>query len=279
MANHISHSALPYPVKGARFTVLVPYLDADGDPTDPTTPDTEFSLDAGAFADTAEEVTTISGTNGIGYITATGAETNGSALALAFKVASGPKATLMTLYPRVLPTLESGTAQAGASGTITLAATAGDADLSGCIVKTTGGTGGGGTGGANNQARIITAYNTSTKVATVVPNWETNPSSDTTYEILMTDISGNTVLSFARGIANGVCSTGSTTTSIVTSSLVPAAAVADQFKGRIVIFDRNTATANLRGQATDITASTSGGVLTVTALTSSPASGDTFIIV
>jgi hypothetical protein len=38
----------------------VPFLDADGDPTDPTTPDTEFSLDAGAFADCAEEVTTVS---------------------------------------------------------------------------------------------------------------------------------------------------------------------------------------------------------------------------
>ena len=67
----------------------------------------------------------------------------------------------------------------------------------------------------------------------------------------------------------------STTTSIVTSSMLPAAAVTDQFKGRILTFDRNTTTANLRGQATDITASTAAGVLAVTALTTAPVSGDT----
>lgn len=78
---------------------------------------------------------------------------------------------------------------------------------------------------------------------------------------------------------DGVVGSGSTTTSIVTSSLNPAAAVADQFKGRVVIFDQDTATANLRGQATDITANTSGGVLTVTALSDAPSSGDTFKIV
>lgn len=81
-----------------------------------------------------------------------------------------------------------------------------------------------------------------------------------------------------RGLVRGVCTTGGSTTSIVTSSLLPAAAVADQFKGRVVIFDKETTTANLRGQATDITGSSSGGVLTVAALTTAPASGDTFAI-
>jgi len=77
----------------------------------------------------------------------------------------------------------------------------------------------------------------------------------------------------------GTVGASATTTSIPTSSLSPAAAVTDQFKGRIVIFDNETATANLRGQATDITGSTSGGTLTVTALTTAPASGDTFKII
>lgn len=81
-----------------------------------------------------------------------------------------------------------------------------------------------------------------------------------------------------RGLVSGVVGSSSTTTSIITSSMIPAAAVTDQFKGRIVIFDDNTTTANLRGQATDITASTSGGVLTVTALSTAPVSGDTFFI-
>jgi len=61
MAVHFSHAALPYPVKHARYTIAVPYLDADGDPLDPTTPDTEFSLDNVGFADCAEEAAAITG--------------------------------------------------------------------------------------------------------------------------------------------------------------------------------------------------------------------------
>ena len=191
MANSASHAALPFPVKNARFSILIPYLDADGDPTDPSTPDTEFSVDAGAFADCAEEVTTISGSNGMGYITLTGAEMDGSMVAVAAKAVSGPKYTLATLYPRVLPILRSGTAQAGAGGTITLdsGAVAIDDYYNGCIIRTTGGTGGGGTGGANNQARVITDYNGSTKVATISPNWETNPDATTTFDVLLTEMS------------------------------------------------------------------------------------------
>src|SRR3990167_6121194 len=79
------------------------------------------------------------------------------------------------------------------------------------------------------------------------------------------------------------CTVGaaSTTTNIVTSACSPSGAVADQFKGRIVIFDANTTTAALRGQATDITASTNAATpeLTVTALTTAPVSGDAFVIV
>jgi hypothetical protein len=189
MANHVSHAALPYPVKGARFTLQIPYLDADGDPTDPTTPDTEVSIDGASFADCAEEATTITGSNGVAYITLSGAETNCSMFAVAAKVASGPKNTLGTFYPRVLPVAYSGTASAGAASTITLAGCPAITDLLiGCIVRTTGGTGGGGTGGANNQARMITAY-TSGRVATVTPNWETTPDATTTFEVLLTEAS------------------------------------------------------------------------------------------
>lgn len=83
----------------------------------------------------------------------------------------------------------------------------------------------------------------------------------------------------AATIVRGTVDAGASTTSIPTSSLAPAASVADQFKGRIVIFDKDTSTAALRGQATDITASDGAGTLTVTALTTAPSSGDTFVIV
>jgi hypothetical protein len=81
-----------------------------------------------------------------------------------------------------------------------------------------------------------------------------------------------------RSIVEGTVGASATTTSIPTSALSPAAGVNDQFKGRILVFDENTTTANLRGQATDITASSAAGTLTVTALTTAPANGDTFVI-
>jgi hypothetical protein len=81
-----------------------------------------------------------------------------------------------------------------------------------------------------------------------------------------------------RAIGLGTCGGGSSTISIITSSLVPAAVDVDQFKGRIVIFDKDTTTTQLRGQATDITGNNGSGVLAVTALTHAPVSGDTFSI-
>jgi len=187
MANHASHAALPYPIKNARYTIEVPYLDADGDPTDPTSPDSEVSIDNGAFADCAEEVSLASGSRGGGILSLSGAETDGSCVKL-WLSGAGVKATMATLYPRVLPVLFSGTAQAGAGGSITLATDVPALAnlLLGCIVKTTGGTGGGGTGGANNQARVITGFSTG-RVASVSPNWETAPGGTTTYEILLTE--------------------------------------------------------------------------------------------
>lgn len=84
----------------------------------------------------------------------------------------------------------------------------------------------------------------------------------------------------ARTVVRGTVTTGASTTSIPTSAFSPAGGAADQFKGRIVVFDNDTATAALRGQATDITASSNSSTptLTVTALTTAPSSGDTFSV-
>lgn len=85
-----------------------------------------------------------------------------------------------------------------------------------------------------------------------------------------------TTRAIGRGTASGV----PTTTSIPTSACTPAGAAADQFKGRIITFDADTTTTALRGQATDITASSNSATptMTVTALTTAPVSGDTFSI-
>lgn len=74
--------------------------------------------------------------------------------------------------------LHSGAAQGGAAGTITLAAGASAVDdfYNGELVVVTSGTGVG-------QARIITDYNGTSKVATIAPNWITNPVTADDYEV------------------------------------------------------------------------------------------------
>lgn len=183
MANSISHARLPYPILNSRFTLIMPFLDADGDPVDPTSLDTELSLDNGAFADAAEEVTLASGSHGMGMLTLTGAETNNSAVGVFFGCATA-KATLATLYPRNLAIVGSGTLSAGSAGGGTLG-TLLAYDVTGCFIRTTGGTGGGGTGGAANQARRIITYVVSSGAFTVSPNWETTPDNTTTYDVLL----------------------------------------------------------------------------------------------
>jgi hypothetical protein len=73
----------------------------------------------------------------------------------------------------------SGTAQAGASGTITLASGASSTDdfYNGAVVKIQSGAGAG-------QSRRITDYVGSTRVATVDSNWVTNPDNTSVYIVL-----------------------------------------------------------------------------------------------
>lgn len=74
--------------------------------------------------------------------------------------------------------LHNGTAQAGAAGTITLHSSASSVDdfYNNALIVITGGTG-------TYQARLITDYVGSTKVATITPNWATNPNATSTYAI------------------------------------------------------------------------------------------------
>lgn len=95
-----------------------------------------------------------------------------------------------------LQSIRSNTAQAGAAGTITLDASASATTdfYVGLWVYLTGGTGVG-------QARVCTAYNGTTKVATIAPNWATNPDATTTFALMtaaqLTGIQGSVTGSVA----------------------------------------------------------------------------------
>lgn len=146
-------------------------------------------------------------------------------------------------------------------------------------------------GETNADALLFTAKSTTANISivgqlifTLPPNFTTQ-AIDSNGRIDLGAVNGDATAAAnlaktTRAIGRGTVTSGATTTSIPTSAFAPAGASADQFKGRIVTFDSDTATTGLRGQATDITASTSAAAptLTVSALSTAPASGDTFSI-
>ena len=180
---HAAGDTHEFPTYGAHFRVTFLILDADGDlVSGAASLDSEVSKDSGAFADCTNEATEIATSSGMYYLDLTGAEMEAKKLAVIVKTATaGAKTTPITLYPRRMHVMETGTAQAGAAATITLAsgASADDDFYNGLYVVITNDS----PAGVDNQARRIMDYVGSTKVATLDSNWGTNPSSATTYEI------------------------------------------------------------------------------------------------
>ena len=90
----------------------------------------------------------------------------------------GPLMRACGFSETTLSTAHTGTAQAGATNTITLANTASASDnaYQGMTINTTGGTGSG-------QSAVIQSYNGTTKVATLTANWTTPPDATTAYSI------------------------------------------------------------------------------------------------
>ena len=184
---HAAGDSHEYPVYGYHFRVSFPILDEDGDLVSgggSDTPDSEVSKDSGTFADCTNELTEIATTSGMYFLDLTGVEMAAKVVAVIIKVAAATSQTTpIVLYPRRLPVLETGTAQAGANGTITLAsgASAEDDFYNGLFIGITNNT----PTGVDNQMRRIIDYNGSTKVATIDSDWGTNPSSSSTYELLI----------------------------------------------------------------------------------------------
>jgi len=180
-ATGLRNNALPYPVYGVPFGIEFPILDADGDlVTGATGLDSERSLNGDTFADCTNEATEIATSSGMYYLLLTAAEMTADVVAVIVKTSSsGAKTTVLTLYPRKLVSLRSGTAQGGAAGYITLDASAGAKDdiWNGCLVVAT--------IDSNVEARVISDYTGSSQQAAVVPSWNVTPDSDDTFIIYL----------------------------------------------------------------------------------------------
>lgn len=175
-----SGDVLPFPVRGYQYRMMLPIYDADGDlVTGATGLDSEVSKDSGTFADCTNEATEIATSSGVYYLDLTATEMTAVAIAGITKTSSsGAKTTPWFILPRVLPTITTGTASAGAAGSITLVSPASTTAerYTGKLVGITSGTGSG-------QVRVVTAYSTG-RVASVTPNWGTTPDATSVYAVL-----------------------------------------------------------------------------------------------
>lgn len=177
----LRNNALNYPVYGVPWGVVFPILDADGDlVTGATGLDSERSLNADTFADCTNEATEIATSSGTYYLLLTAAEMTADVVVVIVKTStSGAKTTTLTFYPRKLIIFRAATAAGGAAGSITLDSSANATDdyYNGCLVV--------GVLDTLTEARIITDYTGSSKVAAVTPNWNTTPDSDDTFTIYL----------------------------------------------------------------------------------------------
>lgn len=172
------NNALPYPVYAVPYTIVVPLLDADGDPIAGAAGlDSEISLNGDTPADGGTEAEVGNGNYSIVF---TAANMTADIVSGTLKSSTaGIKDTPFVLYPRKLVPVLSGTVAGGAAGTITLPAAAGALDdrWNGCLcVATIDG---------NVEARIIDDYVGLTKVASVTPDWNVTPDSDDTFVIYL----------------------------------------------------------------------------------------------
>ena len=194
MANSLTH-ALPFPVRGAKYTLFIQYEDTSGNPTDPSSPDTEISVDGAAFTDCTEEVTLVTGSVGVGYITLTASEMDAAyGIVLAAK-GTGVRTTIIPIKPIEGPVVfyqVGGSIVSAFSTSIAFVPDVGYGlsnyvyPLEGSIILVNEGTGIG-------QARMVKRVTTrpangvsGTFDLEIYPPWETTPSTDTGFLIIPT---------------------------------------------------------------------------------------------
>jgi hypothetical protein len=190
---------------GAKTTVLVFYPVETGDIDVDVT---AYGGTAGTFSGGRPEVNTthIAGSAvntssaqiGVNVVNAAGtAWASGAITAAAIADGAIDRATFAA--DTGLQTVRSNTAQAGASTTITLDASASGTDdyYNNSLIYLTGGTGVG-------QARFITDYVGSSKVATVNSAWATNPDNTTTFAVIPFDSIPGATAPTAAAVADAV---------------------------------------------------------------------------
>jgi ActR/RegA family two-component response regulator len=216
----LRNNALPMPIYGQPFSVVLPILDADGDLVTGATGDSEISKNGDTFADCTNEATEI-GSTGMYYLTLTGTEMTADVVAIQTK--SSGKTTPIVLYPAKLPVIRTGTVGANAADGTTVqldsSAVAVDDFYNGCPVAVV--------IDSVTEIRIISDYVGSTKVCSVSPSFNTAPDNNDTFTVYqpwgrmvvqahVTSLA-DSVISAAKFASNALDAVWSTTTRLLTA--------------------------------------------------------------
>lgn len=280
----LRNNAEDYPIYGLPWGVAFPILDADGDKvTGAASLDSEVSKNGDTPADCTNEAQEI-GSSGGYVLLLTGTELTADVVQVDVQTGTaGAKTSPIYLYPRKLPTVRSGTAAGGATGSVTLdsGALAIDGAYAGCVVAVT--------IDGTVEVRKITGYVGSTKVASVTPDFTAAPDSDDTFVILqptgvlvptanLAAIAGGSTAAdqlrrSAESMYYGTITGAATATTLIDSGLNQGAT--DHWNRRVIIF----LTGVCAKQASHITAFTpASDTLTFDSLTDAPTAGDTYVI-
>ncbi len=195
------NDVLGYPVYGLPYVIAFPILDEDGDPVTGLTPDSEISKNGDTAVDTATEAAEIAfdtATNkGMYQLQLSAAEMTCDVAAITiYTGAATSQATCITLYPKKLPKILSGTSGAAGVDTTHIHLEGGkaiDDFYNGCLVYLIANTGAA-------QARMISDYVGSTTLAAVSPAFATAPDDTTTFDVYMTDVAVAPIISLLTGI-------------------------------------------------------------------------------
>jgi hypothetical protein len=171
--------ALSIPIWGSQLRVTFSILDNTGAViTSLTGLSSSISKDQGTAAAGGTPVEIATNSGGI-YLDLTATEMQADTVWIrATATNANARSTILVIYPRRISLTRTGTAQAGAAGSITLdsGAAASDDAYNGSVVRITSGVGAG-------QARFGYDYSGSNKILSVMGNWTTIPTSSSVFEI------------------------------------------------------------------------------------------------
>lgn len=230
-----------------------------------------ISKDNGAFGATSATPTETPATSALFKFELTATEMTADLVALKITGAALGTYTLPLIVPE--PAIDSGVAQAGASGTITLrsGASATDDLYNGYLVEIVRGT------GLGQLPRLVVDYVGSTKVATVLPAWGTNPDNTSVYKIIEPPPGLRNVADFwSAQVIRGTAASG---TAGLTLKTTLTGYGTSAFRDAVVMAFLPTATTN-RGLMRAISAydSTTGDITLTRAFPTDLSEGDTFWI-